>query len=169
MEFLANIVNLNTSSGVFLALLPLIVIMVIVYYYERRSGIPKFQDLDSAQKFWLFMRSLEPSLAAKVFEALGAEVSWHYLKGASSLAPRSDRLIAKINQEFYNKAAELFKLEQGKENYSTEEFLEINYHGDGALLAQHLCKVWPLEIPQEEEAEEKIETEVGAPEPGSDN
>ena len=169
MEILANIVNLNTSSGVLLALLPLILIMAIIYCYEKRVDVPKLQSLNPAQKFWLFMRSLNPSLAAKVVEALGAEVSWRYIKESNNLAPQAERLTAKINQEFCAQAAELFELRQGKENYSTEEFLEINYHNDGALLAQHLCKVWPLEIPQEQEKTEKAEAEAEVPESNSNN
>ena len=153
MEILAITAKFDDSGIVALSLLPIIIIMVGIYWYEKRGGAPKFESLSSAQKLWLFLRFIEPGLAIKVIVALGMEDTWNYLKGADGLAPKSALVIGKVCDEFYNKALALPGPKTRADYASITEFLADNYHGDGALLAADLCKVWPLENTQTAETE----------------
>ncbi len=167
MEILAIAAKFDDSGVVALALLPIIIIMIVIYWYEKRGGAPKFENLSAAQKLWLFLRFIEPSLAIKVITALGMEDAWNYLKKADGLAPKSALVIGKVCDEFYNKALALPGPKTRADYASIVEFLADNYHGDGALLAADLCKVWPLENTQtaETEPEQNKESE---PEPEAD-
>lgn len=153
MEILAITAKFDDSGAVALALLPIIIIMIGLYWYEKRGGAPKFESLSSAQKVWLFLRFIEPGLAIKVVVALGMEDTWNYLKEADGLAPKSVLLVGKVCEEFYNKALALSDSKTRADYASITEFLADNYHDDGALLAADLRQVWPLEAPQVVEPE----------------
>lgn len=155
-------VNFDDSNKIFWAILPLIAIMVALYWYEKYADIPKLESLNSAQKTWLFLRSIDPSLAAKVFMALGSEVAWSYLKRIENLAPQSVGLTNKVCDEFCNKVNNFSTLKTSAIYATSADFLADKYHGDGALLASDLCKVWPLEDSLAPELEETVQTEVGA-------
>ena len=164
MEMLAITSKFDNSGMVALAILPIIIIMAVLYWYEKRGGTPKFESLSSAQKAWLFLRFIDPGLAVKVFIALGTEVAWNYLKEANDFAPKSALLTGKVCDEFYIKAMVLPGSKVRVDYASITEFLIDNYHGNGALLAADLCKVWPLEAAQTSQPEQadKLELEPEA-------
>lgn len=160
MEILAVTAKFDDSSVVALALLPIVIIMIVLYWYEKRGGAPKFESLSSAQKAWLFLRSIEPGMAVKVFVALGTESTWNYLKEADNFAPKSALLTGKVCDEFYTKAMALSDSKARADYSSIKEFLIDNYHDDGALLAADLCKIWPLEVAETSQPEQASKSET---------
>lgn len=168
MEILAISSKFDESSTVLLAVLPIIAILLFLYWYEKNANAPKFESLSSAQKVWLFLRSIDPGLAARVWVALGADLTWNYLKGVDELAPQAAGLTGLVCDEFCTKVAEKSELKVRSVYVSTTEFLIDNYYDNANLLAADLCKVWPLVPSQEPEAEKAVESEAEVKNEGSE-
>lgn len=149
LAFYTNLAELlSTRSGIFAALIPLILAMLIIRWWDSKLGVPSYASLKNEQRIWLTLHFLPPKTSARTGEGLGEKRLRACMDSSKETVNSIVRYKKELIEDFLNRYDKL-----GKEALDVNivgcadafEALGRIYEDREAELSADLLAVWPLQ------------------------